>query len=126
MMILTLRYFECRRHFLQCAPGILGKHFEKLIQCDMRLHLLSQKPDIVLESPYFDDWPSVFDGQEETKGHVFELINDYDPGFSGFREIGSTCSASPTSSRSDAREPHGTTLKDYAMKDAPSPSSGTF
>ncbi|XP_050383715.1 uncharacterized protein LOC126800392 [Argentina anserina] len=44
-----------RRHFLQCPHGLLfGKHFEKLIQCDPRLNFLSQQPEIVLESPFFE------------------------------------------------------------------------
>ncbi|XP_027061859.1 uncharacterized protein [Coffea arabica] len=29
-------------HFLQCPQGLLGKHFEKLIQCDPRLNFLSK------------------------------------------------------------------------------------
>ncbi|CDP21216.1 unnamed protein product [Coffea canephora] len=29
-------------HFLSCPQGLLGKHFEKLIQCDPRLNFLSK------------------------------------------------------------------------------------
>ncbi|OIW08888.1 hypothetical protein TanjilG_05863 [Lupinus angustifolius] len=43
-----------RRHFMQCPQGLLGKHFEKLIQCDPRLNVLSQQSDLVLDSPYFE------------------------------------------------------------------------
>ncbi|XP_038998945.1 uncharacterized protein LOC120124305 isoform X2 [Hibiscus syriacus] len=43
-----------RQHFLQCPRGFLNKHFEKLIQCDMRLNCLSRQPEIVLDSPYFE------------------------------------------------------------------------
>lgn len=50
-----------RRHFLQCPQGLLGRHFEKLIQCDPRLHFLSQQPEIVLDSPYFDARISLLD-----------------------------------------------------------------
>ncbi|KAK8602024.1 hypothetical protein V6N13_058312 [Hibiscus sabdariffa] len=34
-----------RQHFLQCPQGLLNKHFEKLIQCDMRLNCLSRQPE---------------------------------------------------------------------------------
>ncbi|KAG6491460.1 hypothetical protein ZIOFF_052811 [Zingiber officinale] len=43
-----------RRHLLQCPQTSLSKNFEKLINCDPHLKLLSQQPDIILESPYFD------------------------------------------------------------------------
>ncbi|XP_042415546.1 uncharacterized protein LOC122004776 [Zingiber officinale] len=43
-----------RRHLLQCHQTSLSKNFEKLINCDPHLKLLSQQPDIILESPYFD------------------------------------------------------------------------
>ncbi|XP_042415550.1 uncharacterized protein LOC122004781 [Zingiber officinale] len=42
------------RHLLQCPQTSLSKNFEKLINCDPHLKLLSQQPDIILESPYFD------------------------------------------------------------------------
>lgn len=35
-------------------PGILDKHYEKLLQCDQRLFNLSQKPFPTLSSPYFN------------------------------------------------------------------------
>ncbi|CAL5378590.1 unnamed protein product [Camellia sinensis] len=43
----------CRRHYVKFPPGILEKHYEKLLQCDHRLFVLSQKPFPTLESPYF-------------------------------------------------------------------------
>ncbi|XP_075666748.1 uncharacterized protein LOC142636416 isoform X1 [Castanea sativa] len=55
-----------RRHFLQCPQGMLGKHFEKLIQCNPRLSFLSQQPEIVLECPYF-----------ESNVAGFEELNEY-------------------------------------------------
>ncbi|XP_057460054.1 uncharacterized protein LOC130750462 isoform X1 [Actinidia eriantha] len=61
-----------RRHFLQCPQGLLGKHFEKLIQCDPRLNFLSQQGDIVLESPYFEPRTSVFDDSNEAN-HGIDL-----------------------------------------------------
>ncbi|XP_030461645.1 uncharacterized protein LOC115681736 [Syzygium oleosum] len=50
-----------RHHFLQCPQGLLGRHFEKLIQCDPRLHFLSQQPEIAVDSPYFDTKFSLLD-----------------------------------------------------------------
>ncbi|KAJ0765782.1 hypothetical protein HanPI659440_Chr08g0307501 [Helianthus annuus] len=58
-----------RRHYLQCPPGLLGKHFEKLIQSDPRLLFLSQQPEVNLESPYFEPRQSVFDEPNETNGY---------------------------------------------------------
>lgn len=40
---------------------MLGKHFEKLIQCDPRLNFLSQQPEVLLESPYFESRLPAFD-----------------------------------------------------------------
>ncbi|XP_010472409.1 PREDICTED: uncharacterized protein LOC104752037 [Camelina sativa] len=50
-----------RKHFLQCPPGILDKHFEKLVQCDHRLFCLSRQPEINLASPFFDSRTSIFE-----------------------------------------------------------------
>lgn len=59
-------WFLCRQHFLQCPPGMLNKHYEKLIQCDMRLGVLSQQPEIVLDSPFFKPQASVCENSEES------------------------------------------------------------
>lgn len=69
-----------RQHFLQCPQGLLNKHFEKLIQCDMRLNFLSRQPDIVLDSPYFEQSSSVFDDPSESKGHEFDQIDNSNKG----------------------------------------------
>lgn len=53
-----------RRHFMECPHGLLVKHFEKLIQCDPRLHFLSQQPERVVDSPYFDTKISSLDENE--------------------------------------------------------------
>ncbi|KAI4376776.1 hypothetical protein MLD38_014494 [Melastoma candidum] len=63
-----------RQHFLECQEGLLAKHFEKLIQCDMRLGFLSRQPEIILDSPLFDPRPSVFEGLEEPKGLRFDNV----------------------------------------------------
>ncbi|KAI3444055.1 hypothetical protein Pfo_000720 [Paulownia fortunei] len=57
-----------KQHYIQCPPGVLNKHYEKLIQCDMRLSILSQQPEIVMESPYFESQASVLENSEESKG----------------------------------------------------------
>lgn len=44
-----------------CPQGMLGKHFEKLMQCDPRLNFLSQEPEILLESPYFESKVPIYD-----------------------------------------------------------------
>ncbi|KAJ9550803.1 hypothetical protein OSB04_014848 [Centaurea solstitialis] len=48
-----------RHHLLQCAQGVLEKHYEKLINCDTRLNYLSQQQELYLEFPYFAPKPSV-------------------------------------------------------------------
>ncbi|KAL3655129.1 hypothetical protein CASFOL_000915 [Castilleja foliolosa] len=42
------------QHYLECPQGLLGKHFEKLMQCDPRLNFLSQQVEITLDSPLQD------------------------------------------------------------------------
>ncbi|CAK7336344.1 unnamed protein product [Dovyalis caffra] len=72
-----------RQHFLQCQQGFMGKHFEKLIQCDPRLNFLSRQQEIILESPYFEQRVSAFgdlhepgkviDSEVEERSAVFSL-----------------------------------------------------
>ncbi|CAH8315184.1 unnamed protein product [Eruca vesicaria subsp. sativa] len=50
-----------RQHFLQCPPGILNKHIEKLLQCDHRLFCLSRQPEINFDSLFFDTRQSIFE-----------------------------------------------------------------
>lgn len=48
-------YFFCfRRHILQFAEGTLEKLYEKLLQCDSRLHELSRRSFPNPSSPFFD------------------------------------------------------------------------
>ncbi|PKI70200.1 hypothetical protein CRG98_009392, partial [Punica granatum] len=58
-----------------CPQGLLSKHFEKLIQCDMRLNFLSHQPDIILDSPFFEARPG-FNDPEDSKSHSFGKEND--------------------------------------------------
>ncbi|XP_077215370.1 uncharacterized protein LOC143849944 isoform X2 [Tasmannia lanceolata] len=95
-----------RRHFLQCPQGLLNKHFEKLIQCDPRLNLLSQLRDIVLDSPYFEARRSVFEEQDESKCHELDhLKSDYVSTFSGFQDAKSPCAAQSSSTMNEIQEP---------------------
>ncbi|KAG0535254.1 hypothetical protein BDA96_04G350600 [Sorghum bicolor] len=56
-----------RRHTLQCPSSLLSKNFEKLIQCDHRLHELSQQPDAILQTPHFEPKRSIFENPNESK-----------------------------------------------------------
>ncbi|KAK7255088.1 hypothetical protein RIF29_28491 [Crotalaria pallida] len=68
-----------RRHFMQCPQGLLGKHFEKLIQCDHRLNFLSQQSELVLDSLYFEpgsdqiESSAGFDRKSEERASLFGL-----------------------------------------------------
>ncbi|KAH0850011.1 hypothetical protein HID58_095870 [Brassica napus] len=50
-----------RQHFLQCLPGILNKHIEKLLQCDHRLFCLSQEPEMNFDTLFSDTRQSIFE-----------------------------------------------------------------
>ncbi|KAF8052527.1 hypothetical protein N665_1549s0014 [Sinapis alba] len=95
-----------RQHFLQCAQGIMNKHFEKLVQCDHRLFHLSREPEIKMDSPYFDARPSIFEDPSESKGDPYGNLNL------------STCPsiASPVGAQSSSEHM-------YLSHEAPSPSS---
>ncbi|XP_057469052.1 uncharacterized protein LOC130758228 [Actinidia eriantha] len=43
----------CRRHYVRFSPGVLEKHYEKLLQKDQHLLEISKKPFPRLDSPYF-------------------------------------------------------------------------
>lgn len=117
-------FVTCRRHFLQSAQGLLSKHFEKLIQCDPRLYLLSQQPEIVLDDPYFESRSSVFEGLDEPNCQVFDhLKSDYVSTFSGFRDDNSSCAAQSSSSMSEILDPVGR-VSEAMYRGSPSPSSG--
>ncbi|XP_028793973.1 uncharacterized protein LOC114749619 [Neltuma alba] len=106
-----------RQHFLQCSPGMLTKHFEKLIQCDMRLNFLSRQPEIILDSPHFDSWPSALEDPCNPK--------DLDQGSatSCFQHRGSPY-ASQSSFKIEHDDCPGLTLA-HQPQEAPSSSSGS-
>ncbi|KAG9455930.1 hypothetical protein H6P81_000438 [Aristolochia fimbriata] len=111
-----------RRHFLQCPMGLLNKHFEKLVQCDPRLNLLSQQPEIILENPYFETRGSVFEEPDESKCHAFDhLKNEYVSTFSGFHDASSPSLAQSSPSVTEIRD--SVTRAPEPSKGAPSPSS---
>lgn len=47
---------------------MLNKHYEKLIQCDTRLNILSQRLNIVVDNPYFESQASACENSEESEG----------------------------------------------------------
>ncbi|KAG2238278.1 hypothetical protein Bca52824_092490 [Brassica carinata] len=95
-----------RKHFLQCAQGIMNKHFEKLVQCDHRLFHLSREPEIIMDFPYFDTRQSIFEDPSERKGHPYGNLN-----------LGTGPSiASPVGAQSSSEHM-------YLSHEAPSPSS---
>ncbi|KAF8033728.1 hypothetical protein BT93_C0094 [Corymbia citriodora subsp. variegata] len=109
-----------RQHFLQFQPGLLYKHFEKLIQCDMRLNYLSRQPEVVLESPLFDTRPSIFEDLEETKGCGYD--NGTKNEESGIADLHVSSAAQPSSVKTEIRERVGITTE-HISREAPSPSS---
>ncbi|KAJ0262971.1 ATP-dependent DNA helicase [Hirschfeldia incana] len=101
-----------RLHFLQCAQGIMNKHFEKLVQCDHRLFCLSREPEIIMDSPCFDARQSIFEDPSEPKGYPFGNLNlSTGPSISGTHNL-----ASPVGAQSSSEHM-------YLSHEAPSPSS---
>ncbi|CAI9283672.1 unnamed protein product [Lactuca saligna] len=110
-----------RRHYLQCPQGLLGKHFEKLIQCDPRLNFLSQQVEIEMESPYFEPKTSVFD--EPNESNEYDLHREAPT--SAIFDLGTRASPSgggqSSSSRSELHDPVNRPAE--FSREAPSPSS---
>ncbi|KAK7411556.1 hypothetical protein VNO78_02990 [Psophocarpus tetragonolobus] len=111
-----------RLHFLQCPQGLLAKHFEKLIQCDMRLNFLSQQPEIILDSPHFDTQPSAFEDPDNPKDHDLLQISGKGSSTSCFQDSGSPQASLSSSFKIDHSDPPGM-MMDSLPRDAPSPSS---
>ncbi|KAK9080600.1 hypothetical protein SSX86_000358 [Deinandra increscens subsp. villosa] len=109
-----------RRHYLQCPQGLLGKHFEKLIQCDPRLNFLSQQAEIELESPYFEPRKSVF--EELNESNEYDVSKEGRAGATIFDIHRATSpSGGQSSSRSELHDPSGRPAE--FSREAPSPSS---
>ncbi|CAN4098442.1 unnamed protein product [Withania somnifera] len=89
-----------RRHYLECLPGLLGKHFKKLVQCDPRLNFLSQQAEITLDSPYFESRKSGFE-DAHLRDHEFDLNNEMSPNFIDLQSATSPSGAQYSSSLSE-------------------------
>nr|GLL21420.1 uncharacterized protein LOC109155298 [Ipomoea trifida] len=89
-----------RRHYLQCPQGLLGKHFEKLVQCDPRLNFLSQQAEIKLDSPYFESKISIFEDPDESDTGT-DLNGGENSSFLDLCDANSPSGAHCSSSRSD-------------------------
>ncbi|XP_073018311.1 uncharacterized protein [Primulina eburnea] len=109
-----------RQHYLQCPPGVLNKHYEKLIQCDVRLCILSRQPEIVMDSPYFDSQVSGLENSEECKS---EVCNDRPAVAEGspsvFQDV-APAAAVPLASFAFVQNP---LVAQHVSKEAPSPIS---
>ncbi|GMH13783.1 hypothetical protein Nepgr_015624 [Nepenthes gracilis] len=77
-----------RQHFLQVPHGLLNKHFEKLIDCDMRLNFLSRQPEISLDSPYFEVRSSILNDLGSVENHD-QRESSRGPNTSAFQDAGS-------------------------------------
>nr|GMC73591.1 uncharacterized protein LOC109155298 [Ipomoea batatas] len=89
-----------RRHYLQCPQGLLGKHFEKLVQCDPRLNFLSQQAEIKVDSPYFESKISIFEDPDESDTGT-DLNGGENSSFLDLCDANSPSGAHCSSSRSD-------------------------
>ncbi|XP_038700005.1 uncharacterized protein LOC119997209 isoform X2 [Tripterygium wilfordii] len=114
-----------RQHFLQCPQGLLNKHFEKLVQCDMRLNFLSRQPEVILDSPYFEPRASVIEYSHGSEGHEFTQVENFKgSSFSGFRDLASPSAAQSSSLEMEKGE-HSGLILEHMSREAPSPSSGS-
>ncbi|KAH6771953.1 ATP-dependent DNA helicase, partial [Perilla frutescens var. hirtella] len=110
-----------RQHYLECPQGLLGKHFEKLVQCDPRLHFLSQQGEITtLDSPYFEPRIPVFDDQSENNNE-FDLNTEGSPSFFSLQDTASPSGPQSSSSKNDI-DVLGRHSESYP-RETPSPSS---
>ncbi|KAG6527416.1 hypothetical protein ZIOFF_009515 [Zingiber officinale] len=116
-------YFAKHKLYGKFSKTLLSKNFEKLIDCDPQLKLLSQQPDIILESPCFNPQYSVLEDQSDSKSHINDFIKDDSrTTFSGFYEPGPPCATSSISNKTETRDSFGRTL-DFDSQDTSSPSS---
>lgn len=106
---------------MECPQGLLGKHFEKLIQCDPRLNFLSQQGETKLESPYFEPRIPVVDDQSENNNE-FDLNREGSPSFFTLQDTASPSGPQSSSSKNDV-DVLGRHSESYT-RETPSPSSG--
>lgn len=112
-----------RKHFLQVPHGLLNKHFEKLLQCDMRLSFLSRQQEITLDSLHFESLPSASNNPNESNNpDLDQRQSTRRATFSMFEDVAMPSapqSSSITIKQEDAT--HG--AADVMSHEAPSPSS---
>lgn len=110
---------------LECPQGLLNKHYEKLIQCDVRLNCLSQQPEIVLDSPSFA--PQGADPNDESRGLAFSHLDTVKGSpISGLHDVASpSVSQSSSSFKIEQYDNIGISSQGVS-KEAHSPSSGTL
>lgn len=103
---------------------MLNKHYEKLIQCDMRLSILSRQPELVMDSPYFESQASVSENSEESKvDGCNQLLAAAKGSPISVSQDGTSEDVAPSSSSKFGQNP----LKVQTVsKEAASPSSGTY
>lgn len=68
-----MKFSFCRRHYLQFPPGLLDKHYEKLLQCESRFLEMSQRPFPSQRSPYFQSYNGGADISFEFGSHGAEI-----------------------------------------------------
>ncbi|CAA3016864.1 Hypothetical predicted protein [Olea europaea subsp. europaea] len=96
------RASKYRKHFLKCSLGMLNKNYEKLIQCDRCLYILSQQLEIVMDSPYFEAHASTFENPKESRGREFDQMvaaQGYSPSSFQDVELAATTQSLPLTSR---------------------------
>lgn len=108
---------------MECPLGLLGKHFEKLIQCDPRLNFLSQQPDMVLDSPYFESKTAIDDQYVSTAS-----LDRIGRGQAGLFELHDVESASAVQSSSSRSEHNlvGNAFENVSQEITSPPTSGTI
>lgn len=106
---------------MQCPQGLLGRHFEKLIQCDPRLNFLSQQQDFVLESPYFETGTAIHDHIESSDG--FDRKSEGQAGIFGLQQDVESGSAGQSSSSRSEHNLMGKAVENN-FQEITSPSSG--
>lgn len=107
-----------RRHCLQCPQGLLGKHYEKLIQCDPRLNFLSKQAEVALESPYFESRKSLFD---EPSDSIERNLSSEGPATTLDLRGTTSSGGQSSSSRSEFHDTVGRPTE--FLRETPSPSS---
>ncbi|KAH0664301.1 hypothetical protein KY284_029232 [Solanum tuberosum] len=104
-----------RRHYLECPHGLLGKHIEKLVQCDPRLNFLSQQAEMTLDSPYFESQMSGFEDTHE-RDREFDLNNEGSPNFIDY--------TSPSGAQCSSKNKQDPRPLECIHQEKPSPRSG--